>query len=227
MSGFSYPEWIGEIYPTGTKQKDMLRAYTEIFDAVEINMTFRRRPRENTMDLWRAAVPDTFRFSLKANAQITHWRKLVDVAEPFRLFAEHTGRLGPTLGPILFQVPEVVKFDQQVFDTFCDEIAPDMAYAFEPRDPSFLTPDALAALTRRRMPLCLNDDLFDPSLYTVTGPFAYFRFHRVGVYKKPELEARAELVKNLSEQMDVYVFFSHEDNPESVKPALRFKKLIA
>ena len=60
MSGFSYPEWIGEIYPEGTKRKDMLATYATIFPAVEINMSFRRNPLPKTIDTWRDAVADGF-----------------------------------------------------------------------------------------------------------------------------------------------------------------------
>ena len=59
MSGFSYPEWIGEVYPEGTKRDGMLAAYAKIFNAVEINMSFRRTPEETTIDKWRDAVPAT------------------------------------------------------------------------------------------------------------------------------------------------------------------------
>jgi uncharacterized protein YecE (DUF72 family) len=55
---------------------------------------------------------------------------------------------------------------------------------------------------------------------------AYFRFHR-DVYTSDDLEVRAKLVKEIADSgVDVYVFFQHEDNPESVRPALRFRELV-
>jgi hypothetical protein len=36
------------------------------------------------------------------------------------------------------------------------------------------------------------------------------------------------LVRNLAEEdVDVYAFFQHEDNPDSVRPALGLKELLA
>jgi uncharacterized protein YecE (DUF72 family) len=227
MSGFSYPEWIGEIYPKGTKRTAMLAEYANIFPAVEINMTFRRRPQATTLERWRDAVPDTFRFAMKANAGITHYRRLVGTAGEVAEFMTTASTLGGRLGPVLFQVPEKLMFDADVLATFCGELPTDGAYAFEPRSEEFMSDEARSILRRFGVALCLNDDTFGPATYEVTGPFAYFRFHREAPYAPDELEQRAAIVKGLSGSgVDVYAFFSHEDNPESVKPALRFLELL-
>ena len=73
MSGFSYPEWVGDFYPPKTKREQMLAYYSTRFPAVEINMTFRRRPLPATIERWRDAVGEDFRFTFKANAGITHY----------------------------------------------------------------------------------------------------------------------------------------------------------
>jgi uncharacterized protein YecE (DUF72 family) len=60
----------------------------------------------------------------------------------------------------------------------------------------------------------------------VTGPFAYFRFHRES-YDDDSLRERAALLTEIEAQgIDVYAFFAHEDNPDSVKPALAMKELL-
>src|SRR5688572_2581000 len=104
MSGFSYPEWIGEVYPKGTRRDQMLAAYAQVFDAVEINMSFRRTSEQSTVDRWRDAVPEAFRFTMKANQRITHFKRLVDVADDVREFLDVAQRLGQRLGAVLFQV---------------------------------------------------------------------------------------------------------------------------
>lgn len=223
MSGFSYPEWIGEIYPQGTKRDGMLNAYSAIFGVVEINMSFRRTPQDNTIAKWRDAVPPDFLFTMKAHQRITHWKKLVDVADDVAIFVKACQGLGAKLGPILFQVPPSLAFDAALVDAFGASLVPGCSYAFEPRHETFLQPEAFDALRRHGIALCLNDDFFEPSRYEVTGPFAYFRFHR-DVYAAGELEERAELCRSID--ADVYAIFQHEDSPESVKPALRFAELI-
>ncbi len=225
MSGFSYPEWIGEIYPEGTKRKDMLATYATIFPAVEINMSYRRNPLPKTIDSWREAVPDGFTFAMKANQRITMWKSLVDtkddVAEGVTIYRE----LREHLGPILFQLHPRTQFDADVIDAFGKDLVGGQLYALEPRHESFMTPEAADVLRRNSLALCLNDDFFEPSTYAVTGPFAYFRFHKE-LYEPDDLTMRAELVRGLASDGDVYVFFAHEDNPDSVRPALRFQELV-
>ncbi len=228
MSGFSYPEWIGEIYPAGTKRKDMLATYATIFPSVEINMTFRRRPEVKTMEKWRDAVPDGFTFAMKANQFITHYRRLVDTKQDVDEFVTTVKELRDRLGPILFQLHPTTKFDDRVVDAFCADLVPGLLYAIEPRHESWMTPEAHEGLRKHGIALCLNDDLFDLSKNSVTASFAYFRFHREAPYEPDELGGRAEIVTRLRDSgVDVYAFFSHEDNPESVKPALHFLQLVA
>jgi len=223
MSGFSYPEWVGDFYPPKTKQKDMLAYYSTRFPAVEINMTFRRRIDAKTVERWRDAVGEDFRFTFKANAGITHFRRLVDAGDAVAAFLETLQPMGTRMGAVLFQTRENMKFDAGVLEAFCASLPGGWGYAFEPRHESFNDAVVDDLLQRYGVARCLNDDVFDSLEYRVTAPFAYFRFHRV-TYSRGEIEARASLVRGLG--VDAYVFFAHEDNPESVRPALRFQELV-
>jgi uncharacterized protein YecE (DUF72 family) len=225
MSGFSYPEWIGEIYPEGTKRKDMLATYATIFPAVEVNMSYRRNPLPKTIDTWRDTVPDGFTFAMKANQRITMWKRLVDTKDDVAEIVTLYRGLQDHLGPVLFQLHPTTQFDAAIIEAFCRDLVPGQSYALEPRHESFMTAEAQDTLRRHCLALCLNDYFFDPKTYAVTGSFAYFRFHRE-LYEPDDLTSRAELVKRLGSDVDVYVFFAHEDNPDSVRPALRFQELV-
>ncbi len=156
MSGFSYPEWIGEVYPPGTKRDGMLASYAGIFPVVEINMSFRRTPAETTIAKWRDAVGESFVFTMKANQRITHWKRLADVAEDVDIFVKACQGLGAKLGPILFQIPPTLRFDAALLETFGGSLVPGFTYALEPRDESFLQPEALDVMRRHGIALCLN-----------------------------------------------------------------------
>jgi uncharacterized protein YecE (DUF72 family) len=223
MSGFSYPEWVGDFYPPKTKQKDMLAYYSTRFPTVEINMTFRRRIDAKTVERWRDAVGEDFRFTFKANAGITHFRRLVDTGEAVAAFLGTLKPMGTRTGAVLFQTRENMKFDADVLESFCASLPSGWGYAFEPRHESFNDAKVDDLLERHGVARCLNDDVFDSLDYRVTASFAYFRFHRV-TYSPEEIEKRASLVQGLG--VDAYVFFAHEDNPESVRPALRFQELV-
>jgi uncharacterized protein YecE (DUF72 family) len=38
-SGYSYHEWVGPVYPEGTKQGDYLACYSGLFPTVELNFS--------------------------------------------------------------------------------------------------------------------------------------------------------------------------------------------
>jgi uncharacterized protein YecE (DUF72 family) len=64
-SGWSYGEWRGGLYPEGLPQRRWLERYAEVFDTVEINATFYRLPKEETVRDWTEQVPGDFRFAVK------------------------------------------------------------------------------------------------------------------------------------------------------------------
>ena len=101
-SGFSYDQWKhGVFYPEGLKNREMLSYYASRFPSVEINYTFRRYPTQKSLETWKAETPEGFRFTLKANQRITHWKRLADVDQDVRDFLELGRLLGDRLGTVL------------------------------------------------------------------------------------------------------------------------------
>jgi len=226
MSGFSYSEWVGDFYPPKTKREHMLAYYSTRFPAVEINMTFRRDAKPETIARWRDATNDHFRMTFKANARITHFRRLVDTADAVTAFLDTLRPLGPRFGAVLFQIRQNQSFDASVLENFCSTLPPGPAYAFEPRHESFESSEVDEILRRHGVARCLNDYVSDLKVHRVTGPIAYFRFHR-DTYSPEDIAERASLVRSIAETgIDVYAFFAHEDNPESVRPALALQELL-
>jgi uncharacterized protein YecE (DUF72 family) len=223
MSGFSYPSWKPDFYPKGTKQAEMLAYYATRFPAVEINMTFRRRIEESTLDRWRNATPENFRFAMKANAGITHFFRLKNTEERVKGFVDRALRLGSRLGVVLFQTPANPVFEADVLDNFCASLVPGVNYAFEPRHESFDSPECDEIFKRHGVARCCNDEVHDVERYVPTARFAYFRFHRAEPYTPTELERHAEIAT----RTDAYVFFRHTDDPACLGPALDFAELTA
>ncbi|HVH05115.1 MAG TPA: DUF72 domain-containing protein, partial [Myxococcota bacterium] len=79
-SGFSFASWRPGFYPAGTKPADFLAYYARHLQTVEINNSFYKLPTEATFAKWAAAVPDDFRFSVKAPRAVSVFG-LVLVAE--------------------------------------------------------------------------------------------------------------------------------------------------
>jgi len=223
MSGFSYPTWKPDFYPKGTKQSAMLAFYATQFNAVEINMTFRRRVDEKTLDAWCEQTPDGFRFTMKANAGITHFFRLRNVGDRVNEFVDRGRRLGPRFGVVLFQTHPNLKFEADVLEDFCACLPAGPRYTFEPRHDSFANDEALSILRAHNVALCCNDEVHDFEGYVPTADFSYFRFHREKRYTKKELQERGARVRG----SDAYVFFRHTDDVACVKPALQFRELTA
>src|SRR5215207_11450234 len=117
-SGWVYRHWKGGFYPADLPQKRWFEFYSTEFDTVEINASFYRVPLARTFDSWRDKAPPGFRYAVKANRLITHMKKLVGVEEPLADFLSLARRLGPTLGPILYQLPPNLHKDLDRLDAF-------------------------------------------------------------------------------------------------------------
>ncbi len=108
-SGFSYRSWIGKIYPDGIKSSDMLLYYAKLFDAVEINATFYRHPRESTLKRWQAVGKETgLTFVLKAHRSFTHM-STKDKEDISAYIYRLTQIMRNSLGGILWQFPHSFK----------------------------------------------------------------------------------------------------------------------
>ena len=103
-SGFDYKDWRGPFYPRFLKSRDRLAFYAEHFATVELNVTFYRMPKAEAFRGWRDAVPDDFRFAVKASRYLTHIRRLVDPQQPVEFLMERATELGDKLGPVLAAV---------------------------------------------------------------------------------------------------------------------------
>ena len=71
-AGFSYKDWIGPVYPQGTKPSEMLALYAQRFPIVEIDSTYYGPPRREVVESWARRTPEHFRFSAKLPGTGTH-----------------------------------------------------------------------------------------------------------------------------------------------------------
>lgn len=93
-------DWVGKIYPKGTKEGDFLEHYARHFNCIELNATFYRMPTQKQTEGWRSKVGEDFRFCPKYTDQITHIRRLKDVEGTVERFYEGISGFGKNLGPI-------------------------------------------------------------------------------------------------------------------------------
>jgi uncharacterized protein YecE (DUF72 family) len=66
--------------------KSPLKAYSEIFNFVEVNSTFYEYPETRKVQQWRKTVPKDFTFSVRCHQDLTHRIGLKPVDEAFAVF---------------------------------------------------------------------------------------------------------------------------------------------
>ncbi len=118
-SGWRYAGWRGDFYPTGLPQRRELAHAAERLASLEINGSFYSLQRPTSYARWRDETPDDFRFAVKGGRFITHMKQLREVEAPMaNFFASGVLALGRKLGPVLWQLPERLAYDEERLATF-------------------------------------------------------------------------------------------------------------
>ncbi len=184
IGGWTYAPWRGVFYPDGLPQKRELEFAGQHLTAIEINATYYGRQKPASFAAWAKAVPDGFKFSLKASRYATARKKLTEGAESVKMFLEQGfTELGDRLGPINWQMSDGKKFDRDDFARFLDLI-PDtqngvpLRHAVEVRDESFRDTAFLDLLRARNMAVIFADDDEFPCIDEQTADFTYARLQR-------------------------------------------------
>jgi uncharacterized protein YecE (DUF72 family) len=206
ISGWTYPPWRGVFYPKGLLQKHELEYAAQQFRSIEINGTFYGMQRPDAFASWATQTPDDFVFAVKAPRFITHMRRLKDTETPLANFiASGLLRLGPKLGPILWQFPPNFRFDAERIEAFLRLLPHDtraavhlgrrhddrlkapawlkvdadrkLRHAFEIRHESFRTREFIDLLRHYDVALVCADTVEWPRLMDATSDFVYCRLH--------------------------------------------------
>jgi uncharacterized protein YecE (DUF72 family) len=94
------PDWVGKIYPKGTKATDFLEAYAKQFDCVELNSIFYQLPTLPQVKKWKSVVGMNFKFCPKFTESITHRKRLKNADYELNTFLEVIYELDKHVGPI-------------------------------------------------------------------------------------------------------------------------------
>jgi uncharacterized protein YecE (DUF72 family) len=220
-SGYSYKEWKGNFYPEDLPAKEMLSYYSRRLPAVEINNTFYRLPQPSMVENWKAQVPASFRFSIKATQRITHIKRLNNVADETKYLLETVSLLEGRLGVVLFQLPPNMKKDAGRLKTFLGLLPAETRAAFEFRHESWFDDEIFSLLREKDCALVVSDTDEKPLTEIIsTASWGYLRLRRTA-YEDGDL---TEWLKRVKDQKwkDAFVFFKHEDEGVGPKLAAQF-----
>ena len=222
-SGYSFKEWKGSFYPADMKPEGMLGFYSARLPRVEINNTFYRMPKTEMLAHWAEIAPAAFRFAIKASRRITHFAHIKpESADSVAFLYRALRALGEKRGPVLFQLPPVMKKDVPRLRGFLQLLPQDHRAAFEFRHESWFADDVYDALNAAGAALCLSEreDNAPPPLVE-TAAWGYVRL-RLETYTDAELEQWA-LRLAATKWGEVYAYFMHEPTaPAYAQTLMRF-----
>ena len=209
ISGYDYKPWRGRFYPDDLPARRWLEYASRRFNSVELNGTFYSLKSPAVFQRWVAEVPARdFVFAVKGGRFITHNLKLRNVDTALgNFFASGVLALGAQLGPVLWQLPERVRFDRERVRDFLEllptstgeasrlaekhddklkedrilttcEVDVRMRHALEPRHDSFDTEEARALCAEYGVAMVIADSAGTwPVMDDATSDFRYVRLH--------------------------------------------------
>jgi uncharacterized protein YecE (DUF72 family) len=249
-SGYSYTEWVGPLYPEGTRSEDFLGLYSRVFSTVELNFSYYKMPTAGQLSGLLSKAGPALAFAVKANEALTHkidpasWR---DAAAAF-VSALEPLRTADRLSAVLFQFPYSFHYDPDRRRYLNDVLSAfaGVPLAVEFRNYEWYNNRVVDAFRERRIALASLDlpplKGLPPVMDVVTSPLAYVRFHgRNGetwwgsdsasrydyLYSDLELEAWADRVKGIAGQADrTLVYFNNHIRGQAVKNAKTFALML-
>lgn len=167
--------------PDLPEQGTQLEKYASVFRAVEINSSFHRPHRLSTYEKWAAAVPPSFRFSVKAPKTITHEKRLIDCTALTDRFLDEVRGLGSKLGAILIQLPPSLELEMDIARPFFEYLRfrYDGVLFIEPRHRTWFSPAATKLMYDLKLGRVAADPAVVPAAAEPGGVSGqvYFRLH--------------------------------------------------
>ncbi len=221
---WKFDSWVGLVY-SKAKGIDPLAEYAQRYDTVEVDQWFWSLfgdkvalPKDEVVRSYAAAVPEGFRFTIKAPNSLTlthHYQK--GKTAPLRandhflsvpLFEDFISTLAPIrpqIGSIMFQfeylnrqkMPSQRVF-QQRFGAFREQLDPSLPLGLEIRNPSYLNDDFFSFLEAEEVhPVLLQGYWMPPVQQVITRFGRWIEKHEILVVRlhggdRAEIEERTQ-----------------------------------
>lgn len=218
IGGWDFDPWRESFYPADVPKTRQLDYAAGKLTAIEVNSTFYSRQKPATFAKWAKAVPDGFKFALKASRYSVARKKLAEGEASINTFLDQGfTELGDRLGPILWQFAGTRAFDPDDIAAFLAMLPATkdglpLHHAIEPRHDSFRDP-AFQALAKAAGAAVVFADAADyPCIDADTADFRYARLQRsietcpTG-YDEAALDGWAKAAHGWAGGGDAYLFF--------------------
>jgi uncharacterized protein YecE (DUF72 family) len=237
--GWSYGFWKGKFYPETLSSKEFLAYYAKQFTTVEVDSTFYRIPRTQSVLDWKEQTPEGFLFSLKFPQIITHVKMLENCQEETSVFLERVGLLKEKLGALLLQFPYTFSGEHvQLLRDFLENLPKKHRYVVEVRNRKLLNASLYSLLRDNNVVLAWVDSPFMPMISEMTSDFIYARWEgdrrrvkgtlgRIEVDKAEKIKQWADRLKPfLEKQTEFFGYFSKYYSGHSPSDAKALLDLI-
>ena len=141
-TGWGMKEWVGWVYPKGTKAQDYLHHYSRQFNTIELNTTHYRTPSVSDIQKWYDQTPTDFRFAPKMLQTVSHSKNLGFGTGLTTQFCEAIQGLEEKLGVCFMQMPPYFKYDDlKIFETYIKKFPKTVPLAVEIRNEDWFSND--------------------------------------------------------------------------------------
>ncbi len=232
-SGWSYPHWHDNaFYPNTVTQNQELGFYAGKLNSVELNASFYHLPKAETFTEWKKKTPEDFLFAIKASRYITHKLNLKNADEAVDNLLKNAKKLGPKLGPVLFQLSPRFRINFERLKIFLETLPEKQRFAFEFRHKTWFDPKVYGLLRSFNCALVFADTPDYPLVFERTTDFVYVRLHGheelyKSNYTEKQIEKWAGRVRSWrNDGNDVYVYFDNDANAYAPNNALQLKSVL-
>lgn len=232
-SGFYYKGWKEKFYPAGMPQRKWFDFYCEYFNTVELNVTFYRFPKLEDLKSWFKRSPDDFRFTVKANRLITHYKKFTNVKRETDDFYNTVSKgLDRKLGTVLFQLHPRIEYSEENLNKILETLNLSFTNVIEFRNESWWRTDVIKTLKDNNVTFCGISYPSLPEDVIKTAPAMYYRFHGVphlylSSYSEVKLRQICEDIKKYRAVKDVYCYFNNDIEVAAVSNAKTLQSIVS
>jgi uncharacterized protein YecE (DUF72 family) len=132
-------EWVGKIYPPGTKEAKFLDHYVNHYNSIELNATHYKTYPPASIKKWaEKAEGRNFLFCPKVPQGISHYSSFINVEDKTSSFLEGILAFGPHLGPIFLQVSDRFTPNRKAnLYKYLESLPTDLQFFVEVRNPEW------------------------------------------------------------------------------------------
>jgi uncharacterized protein YecE (DUF72 family) len=205
--------------------KPSLKAYSEVFNFVEVNYTFYHYPNPRLVEGWRKTVPNDFTFSVRCHQDLTHKIGLKPTNEAYQVFGQMVTYCRLLDSPFLvLETPASYILDNKSLsearDFFASVSLKGIRLVWEIRAPP--TPQAVYLMADFNIIHCVDISIFKSPDWSDIGYTRLFGKGTHNIWQFTDEELR-EIDQNIQESKAKMVALSYH-GARMIKDASRFKQ---